>query len=42
MGILKTGSYSYGEQVRNNTKCEPLMFIEDTRSSKINDKLSKK
>lgn len=41
-GDLKTGYYSYSEEVRNSEVCQPLMFIEDTRSSKINDKLTRK
>lgn len=41
-GDLKTGYYSYNEQVDASKNCKPLMFIEDTRSSKINDKLTKK
>lgn len=41
-GDLKTGYYSYSDQVNHSKKCGPLMFIEDTASSKINDKLTKK
>ena len=38
---LKNGEYSYSDTVINSEKCEPLMFIEDVRASKISDRLRK-
>ncbi len=40
-GDLKTGHFSYTEAVKNCKSDEPIMFIDDVKSSKISDRLSK-
>ena len=40
-GDLKTGGFSYSETVENSAEVPKLMFIDDVKSSKISDRLSK-
>jgi len=40
-GDLKTGGFSYSETVKNSAEVPKLMFIDDVKSSKISDRLTK-